>query len=219
MKKRLSLALLPLVAVVIPFAARGQVPVAGSQWAIYSIVYQLDATSRSTGHVIVRGANAGNIPGVGLQAGYEHWIMRGITQGAGSPGATLRLEELGPASDAAIRQRVPDLLHTEQMAGSYPIVGSWQPFQSPGGDASVYQLDSVVGGPAGRTWPLHQIALVPSSHGDPTIYAADGGIQTVFGPIGGAFPLAEGCEARFTRVAPGQAGYPQSSWVWTNHAP
>lgn len=196
----------------------GQVPIHLDRWGIYDVAWHVDASHVRLGHVIVRGTNAGPIPGVPLAAGQEHWFFREQAVAGSGQGLSLTLTVNANADNSILQTRVQQITSTEQSTGSFPYIANWQGGAPPGDGQQVFRLAQVVNAPP-RSYPVDQIAIGLDAAGHPTVWAADGAIETIFGPIGNGFPFQVHIEARFAPTSQGGQGWPGAGWVWTNAHP
>lgn len=201
-----------------------QVPVVGIQAGLYSWRALIDSTTY-TGHVVVRGPNAGPIGGWSYPPGSETWYVGASSSGgAANPTFFLTLEVMAISEDKTLEAAVAAVRANETEIGEAPMVPSWQQGAPLGKEPILYTLTDITGG-SGQYHHLYEKVTfqmpIDSPQVMPTFYTSIAGLYSIFGGTSQSPPaLQVGIEAKLSGIGKGHPGFPsEKSWYWCGRDP
>lgn len=195
-----------------------QIPINTLDAGLYQWTMKTQSLSRS-GHVVVRGTNAGPIGGFGYPAGTETWYWETTTGSGGTPKFTLELAIVGSPSDSALITAVTNVQSNETLAGTTAMAPTWAQGAPlpPSGD--IVTLTDVSNGQGSYGQLYKHVSFFMPVGGNPVLptwYTDIQGLYSVFGGSAqGGVPVQQGITAKMSWAKSGNAGYPKpSKWYW-----
>lgn len=200
-----------------------QVPVDATRAGVYGWTLRLSSQT-VTGHVIVRGPNAGPIGNHPFDADSETWFYDAIqSQSNAKQTFELTLLQMATPTDPALDTLVSQVVNDETSMGEAAMIPDWEEGSPLPQNPIVFTMKDVENGPGDYDDLYERVSLVlPVTTAPlmPTWYTDIEGLYSIFGGDAqkGA-PVKDGTKAVFVAIDANDDGYPGAGWYWTGRDP